>query len=202
MNKNTQTPDTNKLDSDTSRNIPKWLKALEAQSWQAELIISGLIITGMLKFPNWLTNFGQKSLLESSEIGFSFVNSMFLLLQTGANVLIFFFIVHFIMRTVWIALLGLNSVYPEGINPKSENGSGPEVWKREKEKYPNLSNYNQELDKKCSVIFSMACSIVINLLSFSVLIFILFLSFKALASIFPIIKNYFLPFALTLYILL
>lgn len=187
-------PKNNKKSSD-------WLKLLETQSWQAELIISGLIITGLLKFPNWVKNFGQKYLLNSSESSFLFFDFILMMLLTATFILIIFFVAHFVMRTIWVALLGLNSVYPQGINPDSENGLGPKYWKKAKEEFPDLSSYNQELDDKCSLMFSMACNLVITIISLGALIFLFYLFFRLLIALFPNLKGYSAHIGIGLYIL-
>ena len=40
-------------------NKPDWLVNLEQESWQAELIISGLAILGALQLPGLIDRFGQ-----------------------------------------------------------------------------------------------------------------------------------------------
>ena len=187
-------PNQNKKSSD-------WLKILETQSWQAELIISGLIVTGLLKFPNWVKNFGQKYLLNSTESSYLFFDFILMMLLTATFILIIFFVAHFVMRTIWVALLGLNSVYPQGINPDSKNGLGPKYWKKAKEEFPDLSSYNQELDDKCSLMFSMACNLVITIISIGVLVFSFYLFYRLLIAIFPNLRDYSAHIGIGLYIL-
>lgn len=180
---------------------PKWLKALEAQSWQAELLISGLVIAGLLQLPTICVHYLEGYMIDSSPFGFGFLSLASLFFLSGFDILIFFFGIHFLFRGVWIALLGLNSVYPNGINENSTAGSGPTYWKKMKAKYPNLSEFNQELDNRCSSLFSLATIIVIFAFSFSILILIVYKVFQFLVGLFPGLEAYVPAIGIGLYIL-
>jgi len=183
-----------------TKQSPAWLKALEAQSWQAELIISGLVAAGLLRLPDWLLAWGEQYIISSSELGSTFLFMAFLFALCGANVLLVCFAIHFIFRSIWIALLGLNSVFPEGINVKSTAGAGPTYWKKAKEMFPDLSAYNEELDKNCSLIFSLAACTAIMMVSFSIIVLLCFVLVSILVSIFPSIKTHLLTIGIVIYI--
>ena len=183
------------------KKTPKWLKALEAQSWQAELLISGLVIAGLLQLPEIFIHWCEGYILESSEIGILFLSFASMFFLAGIDSLIVFFGFHFLFRSIWIALLGLNSVYPDGINVESTNGAGPKYWKKAKEEYPNLSNYNQELDESCSLVFSMATVTIIFVTSISALILLIYQFFQLLVGVFPILSKYVLHIGLGIYLL-
>ncbi|MFK7808029.1 MAG: hypothetical protein AB8F74_09545, partial [Saprospiraceae bacterium] len=61
----TQQENTNTTKS--KKKTPKWLKALEAQSWQAELLISGLVVTGLLQAPSYFVDWMEGYIFESTE---------------------------------------------------------------------------------------------------------------------------------------
>ncbi|MEM8528289.1 MAG: hypothetical protein AAGG68_26840 [Bacteroidota bacterium] len=197
---NTQSEDLSKNDAkkETSSN---WLKILELQSWQAELLISGVIIAGLLRLPKIYLHWVEAYLLESNELGFGFISMASLFVITAINALIFFFALHFLMRSIWIALLGLNSVYPNGINVHSKQGAGPKYWKKAKEKYPDLSAYNQELDQSCSLVFSIAASTSVLCTSLSLLILLVYQLFKLITHFFPAFNDYVIPIGIALYVL-
>jgi hypothetical protein len=64
---------------------PKWLKALEAQSWQAELLISGLVVAGLVQPPKYLMSWLEVYLFESIEVGFMFFGFHFFMGMFGAD---------------------------------------------------------------------------------------------------------------------
>jgi len=73
--------------TNTNKQTPEWLKALEAQSWQAELIISGLLAAGLIRLPNWLLSWGEQYMISSSELGSSFISMALLFALCGASTL-------------------------------------------------------------------------------------------------------------------
>lgn len=185
----------------TSTKAPKWLKKLETQSWQAELLISGLVVAGLVRLPDFFIHWVEGYIFESTEMGYIFLSIASLLILAGINSLLVFFGIHFLFRAIWVALLGLNSVYPEGIDVNSTNGTGPKYWKKTKEKYPNLSAYNLELDKKCSLIFSLASVTIIMMTAISAIILLIYQLFRLLISLFPFMTDYVLHIGVAIYFL-
>ncbi|MFK7808959.1 MAG: hypothetical protein AB8F74_14235, partial [Saprospiraceae bacterium] len=179
---------------------PKWLKALEAQSWQAELLISGLVVTGLLQAPSYFVDWMEGYIFESTEFGIGFLSLASMLILAGINCLVFLFGFHFLMRSIWVALLGLNSVYPKGIDVTSTAGSGPKYWEMAKKKYPDLSAYNLDLDKQCSLIFSIATMIIIMLTSLSLMILLVYKIFQIAIAFFPGLTDYVVYLAIGFYL--
>ena len=195
--------DTQSIEAQKNRSLetPTWLKVLETQSWQAELLISGLLTAGLFRLPDLFIHWTEGYLIESSAFSFWFLSMASLLILVAINILTFFFAAHLVMRAIWVALLGLNSVYPKGINVNSTKGAGPLYWKKAKEKYPNLSDYNLKLDQSCSLIFSFVTVVTIIMISISILIVLVFFILRFLISYFPFIQDYILYIGIGLYLL-
>ena len=170
----------------------EWLKELEVQSWQAELVMSGIIITGLYQLPDVFIKWAETAIIQSGEIEYTFLQLASSFFLIGIDCLIIFFGIHLLFRGIWVALLGLNSVYPDGIDVHSKNGMGEKYWQKSKEKYPNLTAYNIELDGNCSLLFSMATLTIIMISSVSIFILVFYQLIQFLMSIFPIIANHLL----------
>ena len=121
----------------STKKKPKWLRALETQSWQAELVISGLAIFGSLQLPSLLNNLVDYCLFNFSEEYMEVFFFLFIYPYFAATILIFSFIAHLILRALWIGMLGLVSVYPNGINPDQDFFSKDYMKKFLKE-YPKV----------------------------------------------------------------
>lgn len=163
-----------------SENKPEWLQALEAQSWQAELIASGLAIYGSLSMGVYLDYFSDWAVLRFEERTLNILTFMFLYIFSAHALLVISFITHLVLRILWAGILGLSSVFPKGVN--TETKVYPDYFKEKlKRDYPDLSKYSLELDKMCSLIFSVLCAMVIVLINISLWIGIyLFASFLLL----------------------
>jgi len=146
---------------------PKWLQALEAQSWQAELIASGLAIYGSLSLGSYLDFFSSWAVLRFDERTLRILTYLFIYIFAAHAVLVISFITHLVLRILWAGILGLSSVFPKGIN--TETKVYPEYFKEKlKKDYPDLSKYSMELDRMCSLIFSVLCAMVIVLINISI----------------------------------
>lgn len=166
--------DENKLTTENKqKKKPKWLRKLEEESWQAELIISGLAIYGALQLPHYIEAFIDFSItfFQPENYFFLFVFAMYLF--CASTFLIICFIVHFILRAVWIGMLGFNYVFPKGINYDTDQYS-PTYLKMLREKFPNNHQNITNLEKACSAMFGIATSMLLIILTLNINILVIF----------------------------
>jgi len=152
---------TEQVEQQVKKKKPKWLKILEQQSWQAELLISGLAIYGSLQLPGLVFLFNDWLLAELPHDMMGWIPYMFIWFA--------FFIFHFLSRTLWIGIVGLNSVYPNGINYDSDLYN--EDFKTKlKADYPDVDAYTKNLDDQCSTLFAQAFGFTAGMGGFTLLI--------------------------------
>jgi len=143
--------------------VSGWLRKLADESWQAELIISGIAIFGTLSLPELITEVGNWCLITFAEDKFFLLGMIMIYLYVMSGGLIVAFLVHFFIRILWVGMLGLSSVYPKGILPiKSYSDHFNE---KIKEEFPDLEAYSHSLDQKGSLIFSIASAMVMVAIS-------------------------------------
>jgi len=173
-----------------SENKPDWLQALEAQSWQAELIASGLAIYGSLSLGVYLDNIAEWAVLRFDDRILDILYFFVFYIYIAHAVLVISFITHLALRILWAGILGLSSAYPEGINTETK-AYAPHFKEKLKQEFPDLSKYSLELDKLCSMIFSILCAMIILLVSISFWIIVyLFLSELLLKIVPENVVNY------------
>ena len=98
-------------DNDPKSFFAEWLEKLQEESWQLELLISGLTIFGLFELGGYLQTqltIANANLLppDTTDIG-TIILSLSLL---GTNVFIINLLVHLIIRSLWIGALGLRYV--------------------------------------------------------------------------------------------
>ena len=163
---------------------PKWLRRLERESWQGELVISGLAIYGSLQLPSLVEAAAQWTVFKTGDGRHFLLYMIFFYLAVSANVLIFTFITHFILRALWIGLLGLNSVFPNGI--KRENKMYPPYFMdKALQEFPNNNLNISGLDKVCSVLFAFSAYLVLIILAITIDLGILSILIIALNAVLP-----------------
>jgi hypothetical protein len=84
-------------------------------TWEVELLISGVAVFAMLQLPGWLDN-GMFAL--APRLGAAWgdlLKLLYIYARSAAMILAATFVIHLLLRARWIALVGMHSVYPDGI---------------------------------------------------------------------------------------
>ncbi|PZO05359.1 MAG: hypothetical protein DCF27_13950, partial [Lysobacteraceae bacterium] len=95
-------------------------------TWEMELLVSGATVFGLMQLPSLVDRllFG---LYNSSSLEIAgLVMPLWVYVKFTVFTLIFTFIAHLFLRGYWVALVGLHSVYPKGIQwDKADRNMGP-----------------------------------------------------------------------------
>lgn len=93
--------------------LPEWLKRLQENSWEIELLISGGAIFSLLQLSSYYIDWIQLIRMNNHLPGTGIV---LMIGMVGIKILNLGFILHLIFRAYWIALVCINYVYPSGID--------------------------------------------------------------------------------------
>jgi hypothetical protein len=102
--------------------IPKWLKNIQENSWELELLISGGAIFSLFQLDDILIKVGTEAAILTGFLG------MVYLVLVGFFALKFLtlgFFLHLCFRAYWLCLLCVNYAYPNGINHQKNNIQKP-----------------------------------------------------------------------------
>ena len=151
---------------DRNNQIEEWLKKLQQESWQLELLVSGftifLLFTGNIAFEEYFDDLPYRYNVNDSFL--TFIYLFIGLLGWAIKALILFLILHLMLRGFWIGAIGLRSVQNQ-VNFEDLRYS--EIFtKRLKSKVTNLDNLVTRLDEICSVIFAFSFLVISMFLSF------------------------------------
>lgn len=142
-----------------------WIKNLQRNSWEPEVIISGISLAFIFAFPAQVFEFGVKL---TQDFGLEFTGAFLVLVYLSMILSVFkiFFSIHLLLRFVWAGLLGLSYAFPKGvINDnlfKSSRGYN----------YKKPTEWVLILEKTCSMAFGFPI-----MTGMIFLIFTLYLSF-------------------------
>lgn len=84
-------------------------------TWEMELLISGATIIGLLQLPSLLDGAFYQLFARSTEDVNKLLSPLWIYAKFSLVTLIATFILHLCLRGYWVALVGMNSVYPGGI---------------------------------------------------------------------------------------
>lgn len=134
---------------------PTWLQNLETESWQAELIVSGVAIYGTFQLPDLLEGLIDWALYHVPD-SLSYVSFFFFFyLFIGVVALIVLFVTHFILRALWVGLLGLVSVFPEPKEMPKMDMVSEHYAEQVFGDFGNVNAFVQQLDRIASVFFAL-----------------------------------------------
>ena len=160
----------------------RWFEKLRLNSWEVEILLVGFVLVILFNLPDLFDLELDKTLNSYSfeEMGDLITWGIRLLvifiLTNITNILIVSFSTYLALRGFWVGVLGLSSVYPQGINLKRLNFNV--IFQKEIKKY-NFNDFIIKIDHICSSIFSFSF-----LISFSIVSLCLFFTEVVLLAIF------------------
>jgi hypothetical protein len=184
-------------ENEVGKDSADWLKDVAGKSYEPELLISGAAIylaSGLPGAIEWIfDSYIHHGLADVDSLTASLPALIYAFLKSNAYILIFTFIFHFVLRAFWVGMVGLLSVYPKGI----DYDNFPKYYSEEmkdlvKQKMSSTEQFILNLDKQCSVIFSLAFLLVMLFVGISMMYLIITLMYAFLELVLPaaIFKSY------------
>ena len=129
-----------------------------APTWEVELLISGVAVFAMVQLPGWLDDamfaleprLGQEWRLIAVLAYFYSKSAAIILAAT--------FALHLLLRAQWIALMGMHSVFPRGIDVDRVR-MGPIQREIESESVDNPEEAIERADNRASIVFAIGVNI-------------------------------------------
>ena len=84
-------------------------------TWEIELLISGVAVFAMLQLPGWLDDNLFALAPRLAAAWGELLVLLYIYARSAAMILAATFVIHLLLRARWIALVGMHSVYPDGI---------------------------------------------------------------------------------------
>lgn len=160
MNERSRTADEQsdpRVDADAAK-----LERLRDRTDEIELIISGLTTVALFTLPGWL--FESLSGVWSHQSVVTAVGSnMALIIVPGLfYVLGFCFALHLMVRAYWAGLIGLRTVFPEGVNWDRTPGLGPIGRNYYQQQLPDLDRAIARADHFASSLFAVISMVALG----------------------------------------
>ncbi|HEX9106099.1 MAG TPA: hypothetical protein VF832_02695 [Longimicrobiales bacterium] len=124
-------------------------------TWELEMLVSGAVLVGLFQLPpvvdgvlrSVLPRLERGLAPELTGIAYMYVKGMLYALTAS-------FVLHLASRAYWVALVGLDSVFPQGIRWENTR-RGPIEQQAARERVPTLPRLISALDNFCSVLFAV-----------------------------------------------
>ncbi len=154
------------MDNNHSNSLPKWIKKIQQQSWQIEILIASGLIIFLFNLPQFLlTQFME---YEESVISRAEPVILFFGAYIFSRALLLGFIATLFLRALWLAFLGINFAFPNGIDFRRLSYNDYFVKKISKTK--SIPERIISLERICSLTYSV--TIMVTLLTAGIFVFI------------------------------
>lgn len=182
-------------DTDTPTRDPDQLPKHTTPTWEVELLISGVAVFAMLQLPGWLDNqmFALMPRLDADLA--ATVLSLYLYLKSAALILAVTFALHLMLRAHWIALVGMHSVYPDGVLWEKLR-MGPVRREIEQRRHGCAAESIERADNRATVVFAIGVMLASRLLQIGLVAAVLFALILVSASLVDVHVDLFLVFSI------
>lgn len=144
-----------------------WLENLQKNSWEPEVIISGISLAALFIIPSSLFDY---SIIMIQDYGLEQIPAMLVLGYFSLIISVFkiFLITHLFLRFMWAGMLGITYAFPEGVLKSKLFKFSQDL------EYPHPRVYLLNLERWCSMIYGYPLSVVIPI--FSITVYLIFLT--------------------------
>jgi hypothetical protein len=130
-------------------------------TWELEMLVSGAVLYGLFQLPPVVDSAWRAlSVRLASEFAQVLGQLGFVYVKASVYALTLTFVAHLASRAYWVALVGVDSVFPGGIRWEATRGYGPITRKLMAGRVPALSRVISRLDNFCSITFAVGFAAV------------------------------------------
>lgn len=137
----------------TTPPLPSRLSRLTTPTWEIEMLLSGAVVFALFQAPEPLRRWSELASGRTGEAGDLLLQLVTIYALVVNYALIAMFLIHLCSRAYWVALVGLDSVFPAGV--RWENFRQGPIARREMQRLiPSLPVLVERADNFSSLCFS------------------------------------------------
>jgi len=128
--------------------------------WELELLISGAVVFALIQLPGAVDDWQARLLPRMADTSRGVLLFLYIYVKLILYTLIASFLLHLCVRAYWVGIIGLESVFPRGINWENTQ-FGPVGRTVQRRRVPSLQQLIDRSDKFASIIFGMGFTVVL-----------------------------------------
>jgi len=133
-------------------------------TWEIELLLSGATVFALVQFAGALPEWGSYLLPRLSDVWLQVVRLGLIYLLCGVILLCVAFVLHLLLRAYWVALVGMDSVYPGGLQAsRLRGGHVGKQWVLKQ--WKPMAEQIEQADNRASVVFGLGIGLARMMLS-------------------------------------
>jgi hypothetical protein len=140
-------------------------------TWELELLISGATVFGLMQLPVPLNRALIILMNGNEESIVTLIRTVSIYLQFSLITLIITFILHLLARAYWVAMVGMYSVYPQGIRWDKKNTTGGPTYREfGKHEMGSMPDQIEWADNRATKIFGLGFGMAMAMLGASAVV--------------------------------
>jgi hypothetical protein len=128
---------------------PDWLRSIQLNSWEAELLVSALLLYVLFQVPESLDLYFRR-VIEPGNVLSMLANIMI----KGIKLIRLGYSLHILIRGIWVATVGLSYVFPDGLSRERLRFKGR--FDKELENHEKLDGFVLTLERLASTIYGIS----------------------------------------------
>ena len=124
-------------------------------TWELELLISGATVFSLMQLPDALNRVLVILMNGNEEPIVDLVRTVSIYLQFSLITLIITFVLHLLARAYWVAMVGMYSVYPQGIRWDKSSSGGPAYRQFGEKEMGTMPELIDRADNRATQIFGL-----------------------------------------------
>lgn len=167
------------------KEMPRWLARIQEQSWEPEILISGIVLLALFQLPPKFMELREYLIKFSYPIFYTGTidDTLTNVMRLAVYWLIVAFSAHLMFRSIWVAFVGLSYVYPGGIK-KSKLYYAKRYMKHIRADQDPLDKI-KKLESLCSSMFALGFLFFMIVFGFLVAFLIITVFFLCIVQISP-----------------
>lgn len=178
MDDNTPIPQAEHVTARTVQGLPPHT----TPTWEVELLISGIAVFAMLQLPGWLDDRYFDMLPRFDAIWQQALKFGYIYARVAAVILAGTFVLHLLLRAHWIALVGMDSVYPNGVRWDRVRMGGLQR-EMERTRLGSIADAIERADNRATILFAVGVYMAMQMIKLVVMVIASTLVFYALSHV-------------------
>jgi hypothetical protein len=133
-------------------------------TWEMELLLSAATVFGMMQLPGLLDGLLYATMPRFEREAGMLILLPYVYIKAAVQILVLTFLLHLGLRGYWIALVGLRSVYPAGVNWDGLRW-GPVYARTVRRRFAPLPELIEHADNRASKVFGFGIGFAVALLA-------------------------------------
>lgn len=123
-------------------------------TWEVELLLSGATVFALVQLATWLPGWAGHISPRLSDFWRQVADMSLVYLMCGVVVLTVAFVLHLLLRAYWVALVGMDSVFPGGLKPEKMR-DGPIIRDWTMARWKPMPEQIERADNQATIVFGL-----------------------------------------------